>query len=236
MPFFQLSDEILFPDVSLAEEDGLLAIGGDLGIERLLKAYSSGIFPWYSEEQPIFWWSPDPRLILIPEKFVISHSLQQKLKKEVFTVKFDTRFARVMDMCASADDRAREGTWITRDMKRAYVALHRVGYAHSVETFYNGKLVGGLYGVSLGSAFFGESMFHIMTDASKVALFYLVQRLKEYKFILIDSQVETSHMVSLGAELIPRRKYLASLKKALKHPTYRGKWQALGPLIKGSKS
>jgi leucyl/phenylalanyl-tRNA--protein transferase len=236
MPVFQLSDDILFPDVSLSEEDGLLAIGGDLRPERLLAAYSSGIFPWYSEDQPILWWSPDPRLILYPEKFRISHSLRQKLEKNTFDIMFDTRFNRIVKLCSTVDDRGREGTWITAEMKDAYSGLHKAGYAHSVETYYKGKLVGGLYGVSLGRAFFGESMFHTMTDASKVALFYLVQRLKENKFLFIDSQVETNHLVSLGAELISRKAYLASLKKAMKYPTLKGKWQATGPLIKGLKS
>jgi len=225
MPVFQLPEEIVFPDVSLAEDDGLLAIGGDLSIERLLSAYSSGIFPWYSEEQSILWWSPDPRLILIPDKFRISHSLQQKLGKKIFTVKFDTHFKQVIELCSSAEERTLEGTWITGKMKDAYIRLHRAGYAHSIESYSEGKLVGGLYGVSLGRVFFGESMFHTMTDASKVALYHLVERLKEHKFLLIDAQVETSHLGSLGAELISRKKYMTLLKKALKYPTLKGKWQ-----------
>jgi leucyl/phenylalanyl-tRNA---protein transferase len=232
MPLFQLPDEIFFPDPSLAEDDGLLAIGGDLSVERLLAAYSSGIFPWFSDYQPILWWSPDPRLILLPDKFRVSHSLRQKLSRNIFEVKFDTAFGDVIKMCSLVEERSQEGTWITNEMKEAYSALHRAGYAHSVEAYKNGDLVGGLYGVSLGRAFFGESMFHTETDASKVALYHLVEWMKEKQFQLIDSQVETNHLVSLGAELISRKKYLALLRKALKYPTITGKWQVSGPLIK----
>jgi len=217
MPVFQLSDEILFPDPSLAEPDGLLAVGGDLGPERLLTAYANGIFPWYSEHEPILWWSPDPRLVLFPQKLIVSRSLQQKIKKNVFSVRMDSNFEQVISACAETERRHEDGTWITDEMKIAYIELHRKGFAHSVETYFNGKLVGGLYGVSLGKAFFGESMFHTMTDASKVALYHLVEKAKEFGFIFIDSQVETTHMVSMGAELISRKKYLKLLNEAMTH-------------------
>jgi leucyl/phenylalanyl-tRNA---protein transferase len=224
MPVFELPDDPVFPDASYAENDGLLAIGGDLSIERLIAAYSSGIFPWYSEGEPILWWSPDPRLILFPGKFKVSHSLRQKIRKEIFQVKWDMNFHRVLEMCGGGERAKDEGTWLTAEMKKAYSDLHKAGFAHSVETYHEGELVGGLYGVSLGKAFFGESMFFRMTDASKVALFHLVEKIKHLKFHFIDSQVETPHMISLGAELIPRKKYFGLLKKALDHPTLKGKW------------
>ena len=224
MPVFQLPDEILFPDPMLAEPDGLLAVGGDLNSERLLTAYANGIFPWYSENEPILWWSPDPRLVLFPQKLKVSRSLQQKIKKNVFSVRMDSNFIQVISACAETERKHEDGTWITEEMKAAYIKLHRDGFAHSVESYFDGKLVGGLYGVSLGKAFFGESMFHIMTDASKVALFYLVEKAKEFEFLFIDSQVETEHLVRLGAELIPRKKYLKLLKEAMKFKSRKGAW------------
>ena len=224
MPVFQLSDEIIFPDPSLAEPDGLLAVGGDLSPERLLTAYKNGIFPWFSEHEPILWWSPDPRLVLFPQKFIISHSLKQKIKQNIFSVRMDSNFEQVISACAETERRHEDGTWITDEMKAAYIELHHKGFAHSVECYFDGKLVGGLYGISLGKSFFGESMFHSMTDASKVALYYLVEKAKEFGFIFIDSQVETEHLMSLGAELIPRKKYLKLLKEAMKFPSYKGIW------------
>jgi leucyl/phenylalanyl-tRNA--protein transferase len=225
MSLFQLSDEILFPDPSLAEPEGLLAVGGDLSTERLLAAYANGIFPWYSDNEPILWWSPDPRLVLFPQKFKVSHSLHQKIKKNIFQVRMDSNFEQVIDACAKIERRHEDGTWITDEMKVAYINLHRKGFAHSVESYFKGNLVGGLYGVSLGRAFFGESMFHTMTDASKVALYHLVEKAKEFNFLFIDSQVETEHLLSLSAELIPRKTYLNLLSEAIKYPTNIGKWQ-----------
>jgi leucyl/phenylalanyl-tRNA--protein transferase len=225
MPVFQLPDEIFFPDPSLAEPDGLLAVGGDLSVERLLTAYANGIFPWFSENEPILWWSPDPRLVLFPQNFKVSHSLNSKIKKDVFFVKMDTDFKSVINACAETERKHEDGTWITEEMKTAYYNLHLKGVAHSIETYFNGALVGGLYGVSLGKAFFGESMFHTMTDASKVALYYLVEKTKEFDFLFIDSQVETEHLLSLGAELIPRKTYLRLLNEAIKPPSITGKWK-----------
>jgi leucyl/phenylalanyl-tRNA---protein transferase len=225
MPVFQLPEEILFPDPALAESDGLLAVGGDLSIDRLICAYSNGIFPWYSENDPILWWSPDPRLILFPDRFRLSRSLSQKIKKNCFNVKWDTAFNEVINLCAGGERAEQEGTWLTREMKEAYINLHQKGFAHSVEAFFEGELVGGLYGVSLGNAFFGESMFHHKTDASKVALYHLVEKAKNFKFLFIDSQIETKHMITMGAELIRRKKYLLLLDEAIRNPTRKGKWK-----------
>ena len=186
MPIFQLPDAIVFPDVSFAEDDGLLAIGGDLSIERLIAAYSQGIFPWYSSQEPILWWAPDPRLVLFPDRLKSSESLQRKINSHHYEVRFDTDFVKVISHCAEIERKHEAGTWITREMKTAYIELHQKGYAHSVETYHNGILAGGLYGVSLGRAFFGESMFHLQPDASKVALFHLVEKAKEFNFIFID--------------------------------------------------
>jgi leucyl/phenylalanyl-tRNA---protein transferase len=224
MPVYQLPDEIIFPDPEQAEPEGLLAVGGDLSPDRLLTAYANGIFPWYSEDDPILWWSPDPRLVLFPNNFRLSRSLHQTLKKNIFTVKTDTDFEAVITACAEIERKHEDGTWITEEMKSAYIDLHKKGFAHSIESYFEGKLVGGLYGVSLGRAFFGESMFHRKTDASKVALYHLVQKAKEFEFIFIDSQVETNHLMSLGAALIPRKNYLKHLREAMKFPTHWGKW------------
>lgn len=224
MPVFQLPDEILFPDPNLAEPEGLLAVGGDLSPERLLAAYANGIFPWYSEHEPILWWSPDPRLVLFPSKFKVSHSLRQIIKKNVFSIRMDSDFEAVIRACGETERSHEDGTWITDEMKTAYTELHNKGFAHSVESYFNGKLVGGLYGVSLGKAFFGESMFHTMTDASKAALYYLMEKAREFGFLFIDSQIETSHLISLGAELIPRKDYLKLLKEAVRFPSNKGNW------------
>ena len=200
--------ELTFPDPEEADESGLLAIGGDLSIERLKLAYSNGIFPWYEEGMPILWWSPDPRMVLFPDKMLISHSLRQVVKKNSFHITYDTEFGRVIEECSLTPRKDQEGTWITRDMKSAYVRLFEAGFAHSVESWLDGKLVGGLYGVAIGKAFFGESMFHKETNASKVALVHLVDKLKDWGYRIIDAQVYTNHLESLGGELIPRNQYL----------------------------
>ncbi len=224
MPVYALNKEIIFPDPNLADEQGLLAIGGDLIPERLVLAYANGIFPWYSDGDPILWWSPDPRMVLYPADFKMSKSFRQTLKNSNFEVRFDTDFKNVIDKCAKVPRYGEDGTWITDEMKQAYYSLHKSGLAHSVETYRNNKLVGGLYGISLGRAFFGESMFHIERDASKVALYYLVERAKEWKFRFIDAQIETDHLKSLGAVSISRVKYLNILKEVIKWPTKRGIW------------
>lgn len=225
MPIFRLLDEPVFPPPDYADPSGLLAVGGDLSKERLLEAYRVGIFPWYSDDQPILWWSPDPRLILDLKDFKISRSLSKTLKKGVFQVTFDHAFEEVIQACAVVPREAQNGTWITAEMQEAYINLHGLGYAHSVETWFGGKLAGGLYGVSLGKCFFGESMFHLETDASKVALATLVEKLKSWDFHFIDSQMTTEHMVRLGAKELPRRIFLKRLQSALRHPTRRGRWR-----------
>lgn len=197
---------------ALREPDGLLAAGGDLQPARLLAAYRRGIFPWYSRGQPILWWSPDPRAVLFPQKMKISHSLAKTCRNRGFEVRFDTCFAEVMQACGDRKLRP-EGTWITREMRAAYVELHRLGYAHSVETWFNGELAGGLYGVKLGGVFFGESMFSRVSDASKFALKCLCERLIEQHVAVIDCQMATSHLLSLGATSIPRSEFLQLLRQ-----------------------
>ncbi len=219
-----LHKDIVFPHPDLADGQGLLAVGGDLSPERLLFAYENGIFPWFSDGDPILWWSPDPRMILYPDDFKISKSLRQTIRNAGFEVRFDTAFEKVITNCAKVPRTGENGTWITSEMKEAYIELHKLGYAHSVETYHKGKLAGGLYGVSLGKAFFGESMFHIERDASKVALFYLIEKVKKWNFHFIDAQMETAHLKSLGAVTVPRHDFLKMLKEAVGHPTKRGKW------------
>jgi len=215
MPVFRLTKELLFPPPALAEEDGLLAVGGDLSKDRILLAYSRGIFPWYSDGSPILWWSPDPRLVLIPGELKVSRSLSQVIKKGVFNVTMDTAFERVIRNCAEINRKGQQGTWITEEMIKAYISLHSAGYAHSIETWDSGELVGGLYGIALGKAFFGESMFAIKSNASKVAFVTLVEYLKKLDFSFVDCQVATEHLKSLGAKEVDRKKFLQMLKQAL---------------------
>jgi len=225
MPIFRLIDELVFPPPDYADPSGLLAVGGDLSSDRLLAAYRAGIFPWYSDDQPILWWSPDPRLTLDLNDFKRSRSLAKTLRKGMFKVTLDRVFDDVIAACAVVPRDGQKGTWITPEMQAAYIELHGLGYAHSVETWFEGQLVGGLYGVSLGKAFFGESMFHHKTDASKVALATLVDKLKGWGFRFIDSQMTTEHMLSLGAKEISRRIFLKQLQGSLRFPTKRGKWR-----------
>lgn len=214
----------MFPDPDKADPDGLLAVGGNLSVNTLINAYSHGIFPWYSKEMPILWWCPDPRLVLFPEKLKISKSLRQTIKQKKYLVRTDTCFKKVIENCASSKRKGQEGTWITEEMKDAYIQLYEAGYAHSFETYYNEKLAGGLYGLSLGRTFFGESMFYKMTDASKVALYYLVEHIKKWNFHFIDAQQSTEHMKMLGAEEISRKEFLRILRISLKESTIRGRW------------
>ncbi len=225
MLFYYLSDEMQFPSPHLANDEGILAIGGDLNPERLLLAYRSGIFPWYSENEPIIWWSPDPRFVLYPEDLKVSKSMRQVLRQKKFEIRFDTAFDQVILEC-SRPRKGEEvaGTWITPEMMRAYRALHRMGVAHSVEAWKDDELVGGLYGVALGRIFFGESMFTHQSNASKAAFITLVQKLVEQGFELIDSQVYTRHLESLGAVNISREAYLKELRAALLYPTITGNW------------
>jgi leucyl/phenylalanyl-tRNA--protein transferase len=216
-PFWLDPDDpdINFPDVELAlkEPDGLLAIGGDLSTPRLLKAYASGIFPWYGPGQPILWWSPEPRSVLRPEALHLSRSLHKTLRKQPFRITLDAAFDAVIDNCAAPRENA-SGTWITPEMMMAYLELHRQGYAHSIECWQHNRLVGGLYGVSIGRIFFGESMFAHVSDASKVALVTLVRQLNRWGFPVIDCQVHTRHLQSLGAMLLPRKEFVDILRTA----------------------
>lgn len=228
MPVYRLPDQPVFPPVEHAIKGGLLAVGGDLSQERLLAAYREGIFPWYSEGEPLLWWSPDPRFVLFPGELRISRSMRQFLKKESLRVTFDHAFRKVIAACRKPRP-TQDDTWITKEMEEAYTTLHDLGYAHSVEVWQEEILVGGLYGVSLGHAFFGESMFSIRANASKAALITLVTRLRGHHFDLIDCQVETPHLGSLGARLIPRREFSVLLKESLQHETLRGNWGTLSP-------
>ncbi|VAX11857.1 Leucyl/phenylalanyl-tRNA--protein transferase [hydrothermal vent metagenome] len=214
-----------FPDVATAEQDpnGLLAVGGDLSPSRLINAYRHGIFPWYSEEQPILWWSPDPRTVLFPEQLKISRSLRKTLRKQIYRISFDQHFEQVLQACA-APRHDTDGTWITSSMEAAYVALHKQFAAHSIEVWHQDELVGGLYGVAIGQVFFGESMFSNMRDASKVGLVFLVERLKQYGYQLIDCQVYTEHLISLGAEEISRQQFINHLNHWCTQPVKEGAW------------
>ena len=224
MTVFRLTRELIFPPSHCADPDGLLAVGGDLSPERLLLAYRQGIFPWYSANTAILWWSPDPRLVLFPHELRVSKSLERVLRKKVFTVTMDRAFTEVIRHCAAARRRAGDGTWIVPDMMVAYHRLHQIGYAHSAEAWHQGKLVGGLYGVALGRVFFGESMFTEKTDASKVALVHLVQLLRQWEFKLIDCQVTTAHLKRFGAREIARKEFLKRLDGVSGEPDRRGSW------------
>lgn len=224
MPVFRLSERIEFPPAYLSRQDGLLAVGGDLAPERLLMAYSMGIFPWYNWDEPILWWSPDPRLVLFPEEIRISRSLVKFMRKSPFKVTLDTAFDRVIRSCAEIRLEQGEGTWITDNMLNAYKKLHHAGFVHSVETWDGDRLVGGLYGVSLGRSFFGESMFSYEDNASKVALVTLNRALMNRGFIMIDCQVKTPHLMRFGAREIDRKEFLDHLNRSLEHPTLKGKW------------
>ncbi len=211
MPVYLLSDELRFPSPSLANEEGLLAVGGDLSIDRLLLAYENGIFPWFEDDNQILWWSPDPRLILSFEDFKVSKSLKRIIKSQKFSIKYNTRFLDVINACAKVERKDQDGTWITKGMKVAYLELHKKSYAHSVEVYLDGELVGGLYGLAIGKVFCGESMFHTVSDASKVALFYLIELLRENNFLFIDAQTPTEHLISMGAKEVSRNEFLKML-------------------------
>ena len=217
IPFLGPTDP--FPPVvdALEEPDGLLAAGGTLSTRRLVDAYRRGIFPWFNEGDPILWWSPDPRAVLRPSRVHVSHSLKKRLKKQAFLITFDRAFARVLDGCAAP--RADEGgTWLSAPMRRAYNALHSAGLAHSIEVWMDGELAGGIYGVAIGRMFFGESMFARRTDASKIGMVRLAAQLERWEFPLIDCQLETSHLASLGAETMPRARFVAEISRLVAQP------------------
>lgn len=218
-PIFLIQDNQPFPPVelALAQPNGLLAVGGDLSPERLLDAYRHGIFPWFNADDPILWWSPNPRMVLFPGEFKISHSLRKTLRNGNYEVRTDTAFEQVMRACAAPRE-GQAGTWILEEMIAAYCALHRRGYAHSVETWVDGELVGGLYGMAIGKMFYGESMFSRRTDASKIAIAYLAKQLERDEFGMIDCQMNTPHLASLGAREIPRDEFIRRLQELIHCP------------------
>ncbi len=230
MPIFRLDERLIFPPSQLANANGILAVGGDLRPQRLLLAYRSGIFPWYSEGYPILWHSPDPRLVLTPSRIYVGRTLRKIMRKRPYQIRMDTAFADVIRACAETPRPDQEGTWITDEMMEAYLALHQMGYAHSIEAWDGDALVGGLYGVSLGAAFFGESMFAHAANASKIAFVAAVTQLRAWGIELIDCQVYTDYLASFGAEEWPREVFLQALRQALDNETRRGPWQ-LDPAI-----
>jgi len=218
------TDKISFPDPRFAPQRGLLAAGGDLQPQRILFAYENGIFPWYSEGEPILWWSPDPRFVLYPNEIHISKNMRKLMRKKVFDIKFDTDFNGVIQHCAQAPRKGQAGTWLVPEMIKAYEKLHNIGLAHSVEAWQDGVLVGGLYGLSLGRCFFGESMFTKVSNSSKACLIHLSTVLQKNGFDLIDCQSYTPHLERLGARFISREAFLNYLQDNKKHPNKRGKW------------
>jgi leucyl/phenylalanyl-tRNA---protein transferase len=224
MPFFRLSNDLVFPPAELARPDGLLCVGGDLSPERLVLAYENGIFPWFSENDPLLWWSPDPRLLLFPDQIHISRSLGKTIKKKLFTIRVDTAFEQTILLCSSLRKKEKNGTWLVDDMIAAYITLHKKGVAHSIETWRDDKLVGGLYGISLGKSFFGESMFSLENNASKIALVALATHLKNHGFHLIDCQVSSDHLIQMGARQISRQSFLKMIKTSVKQAPKMDPW------------
>ncbi len=227
-----LEAEDAFPPLAcaLAEPNGLLAAGADLSPARLLTAYRSGIFPWYGKDQPVLWWSPDPRMVLFPAEFRVPRSLAKRLRRRDYEIRTDTAFETVMRACAAPRD-GDAGTWITPDMVAAYCELHRLGHAHCVETWIDGELAGGLYGIALGRAFYGESMFTRAPDASKIALAHLVRQLTRWQFGMIDCQMNTAHLARFGAREIPRGEFSRRLTELVNYPSSVGAWRFDGDLV-----
>ena len=225
MPLFRLSSRLEFPPAWLARSDGLLCIGGDLSCERILLAYQNGIFPWFSDNEPILWWSPDPRLVLYPSEIRISKSLRKTLKKNRFRITINQAFEQTISACSQPRKDPNEGTWLVEEMKDAYIELHCQGHAHSVETWHQDRLVGGLYGVAMGCVFFGESMFSLESDASKSALVALARHLCAHGFDFIDCQVTTDHLCRMGAVEIPRNRFLDLLGRSIIRQPVSGVWE-----------
>jgi len=223
IPWLRPDDPFPPLEAALASPNGLLAAGANLSLDRLLVAYRQGIFPWFSQGEPILWWSPDPRMVLLPSEFKRSRALAKRLRRRDYEVRVDSAFTAVMAACSEPRP-GQSGTWITAPMQAAYARLHEAGHAHSIETWQAGRLVGGLYGVALGGAFYGESMFHRVTDASKIALAHLVAQLARWGFGMIDCQMETAHLASLGARPIPRAEFLRRLQTLVDLPGQPGKW------------
>jgi len=224
VPVFRLDHRLVFPPVELAD-DGLLAVGGDLRPERLLLAYSQGIFPWYGKNLPILWHSPDPRMVLLPDELVVARSLRKAIRRKPYQLRLDSAFGQVLRGCADVPRPGQSGTWLIPDMITAYTRMHELGFAHSAEAWSDGELVGGLYGVSLGGCFYGESMFAKAPDASKIAFVALVRQLAAWGVTLIDCQVHTEHLARFGAREIPRDQFLERLRAVLEQPTRRGAWR-----------
>ncbi len=225
LPYLESNDP--FPAATAANSQGIVAYGGDLSPSRILEAYKTGIFPWYAPGDPILWWSPNPRCIMLPYEFKKSRSLDKRIRNAGFEVKFDHDFSATIRGCREVGDRVEKGTWILPEMIAAYETLHEMGYAHSVETYLDGKLVGGLYGVSLGNAFFGESMFSLEKDASKVAFATLVEFAMDHGFSFIDCQLPTDHLISLGAICVERDLFLSMLEDSLEKESKLGSWEKL---------
>ncbi len=225
IPWLRANDR--FPPVerALTDPNGLLAAGANLAPARLIDAYRHGIFPWYSEGQPLLWWSPDPRMVLFPGELKVSRSLRKRIARRDYAVKADSEFEAVMRSCAAAPRPGQEGTWITQDMIRAYGALHRAGHAHCVETWIDGKLAGGLYGVAIGRMFYGESMFAEVPDASKIALAHLVRQLERWDYGMIDCQMTTGHLARFGAREIPRTEFIRKLATLVNYPDPASRWR-----------
>lgn len=224
IPWLDVEDPFPIVAHALREPNGLLAAGADLSVARLIEAYRHGIFPWYSKDQPLLWWSPDPRMVLFPPEFKLSRSLTKRVRRHDYEIRADSAFEAVMRACAEPR-RSQEGTWITAEMIAAYGALHRRHVAHSVETWIEGELVGGLYGVALGRMFYGESMFALATDASKIALAHLVRQLERWNFGMIDCQMKTAHLASFGAREIPRAEFMRKLQELVNYPSRSGEWR-----------
>ena len=222
MSLYILDNDFWFPNPEEATEDGLLAVGGDLHPDRLVLAYQKGIFPWFNEDEPPMWWCPDPRFVLFPENLKVSSSMRQLLKKQAFEFRVDTAFESVIRYCRLADRKGQDGTWISKDVMASYAALHQRGYAHSAEAWLNGELVGGLYGIRMGNLFFGESMFARASNASKYAFISYVRQLQQEGVQLIDCQVYTEHLESLGARMIPRKEFLSLLAANIPGAPYSG--------------
>lgn len=234
MPVYALPDELLFPNPRLAEDDGLLAVGGDLSPRRLLLAYANGIFPWYSEGQPFLWFSPDPRFVLRTDRLVVRRSLAKRLRRGDYEITLDKAFPEVIAACRTTARPGQSGTWITRDMERAYTTLHQLGFAHSVEAWRDGALVGGLYGVAVGRFFSGESMFARAPDASKVAFVWFVRQLRAWGWPIVDCQVETEHLGRFGAEPVDREGFLTELGELVRQREAPRAW-AFDPGFDGSR-
>jgi len=225
MPIFRLSEKNSFPSPHFAEPEGLLAVGGDLSVKRLLLAYQMGIFPWFTQDEPILWWSPDPRLLLYPSAVHVSRRLNRSIRQGAFKITCDTAFDRVIFACASVRVKNFQETWIGDEMIDAYCRLFESGYAHSIEVWYQGELAGGLYGLSLGGSFFGESMFSYVSDTSKIALVSLCRFLNTVSFDLIDCQVKTDHLKQMGAVEVSRSHFLKRLQLSLARKTLKGSWK-----------